>query len=89
MHLTASYPDHLHSHLVYPQLGNNGNFLEYLQEPLMSTSIPPTSPAFVVLPQDLEIEYADVKGPMPDRKRVFIPDGLGWYVESLGFGFEA
>jgi hypothetical protein len=45
-------------------------FLEYLQEPLMSTSIPLTSPAFVVLPRDLEIEYADVKGPMPDQKQV-------------------
>lgn len=48
-----------------------------------------TSPAFAVLPRGLEIEYADVKGPMPDQKRVSILDGLGWYVESLGFGFEA
>ena len=44
MHLTASRPHHLRPHLVYPQLGNNGRFLEYLQEPLMSTSTPPTSP---------------------------------------------
>jgi hypothetical protein len=36
----------------------------------MSTTIPRASPAFVVLPRDLEIEYADVKGPMPDQKQV-------------------
>ena len=44
MRLIASFPHHLRSHLVYPQLGSNGKFLEYLQESLMLTSIPPTSP---------------------------------------------
>ena len=69
VHLTASCPHQLRSHLVYPQLGNNGKFLEYLQEP-MSTTIPRASPAFVVRSRGLEIEYADVKGPMPDQKQV-------------------
>jgi hypothetical protein len=57
---------------VYTQPGNDGNFLECLQEPLVSASIPPTALTFVVLPRDLEIEYADVEGQMPDQKQIFI-----------------